>query len=119
MKRYISVRAMAVIYIAAGIAHFVRPEGFVRIVPAWVPDAAAAVLWSGAAEVVLGIGLLWKRTRLFAAFGIMALLIAVFPANVKMATDWVTTGHPAAWVAIVRLPLQALLILWAWKVRKL
>lgn len=117
MWKRVSVYAMAALYLAAGAMHFVRPAPYVRIVPSWVPDAEAAVLWSGVAEVVLGSGLLWKRTRYFSALGITALLVAVFPANVRMAQDWVDAEHPAAWIAIVRLPLQAVLVWWAWKVR--
>ena len=116
-KRW-SVYAMAGVYIAAGVMHFARPQTYTRIIPAWVPDAQAAVLWSGVAEVVLGAGLLFRKTRYCSALGVIALLAAVFPANVQMTLDWWRVDHPAKWLAVLRLPLQSLLMWWAWKVRK-
>jgi uncharacterized membrane protein len=118
MTTRLPVYLLATLFIGAGLAHFAWPAGYVRIVPRWVPDAEAAVLWSGVAEILLGGAILLKRTRHAAAIGIVMLLIVVFPANVQMAKDWMQKGSSTSWLAIARLPLQALLILWAWKVRK-
>ena len=118
LKNRIPLWGAASLYIGAGVAHFLRPSALVTIVPPWVPDADAVVFWSGAFELIFGLGLLWARSRYISAIGIIGLLIAVFPANVQMAKDWIERAHPSAWVAVARLPLQGLLIFWAWKVRK-
>ena len=109
---------MALLYTVAGTMHFVRPEVYVRIIPSWVPYPSAAVFLSGVAEIVFGVGLLFRSTRRLAAVGVIVLLIAVFPANVQMAATWVRDDHPAKWLSVARLPLQGFLIWWAWKVRK-
>lgn len=111
---------MGILYVLAGVTHFLAPRRFARIVPPQLPRPRALVYISGAAEVVLGVGVLFRRTRRASAWGIAALLVAVFPANVYMATDdlavelvpdrYAGAARIAAWV---RLPLQAVLILWA------
>jgi uncharacterized membrane protein len=105
---------MALAYIAAGINHFVHPSFYIAIMPHWLPAQALLVAWSGVAEIVLGVALLFRPTRRAAAWGIIALLIAVFPANVQMAQDYYHSGHPQLWAALLRLPVQGLLIWWAW-----
>jgi uncharacterized membrane protein len=93
---------------AAGLAHFAFPLPYQRIVPSLVGDPAFWVRWSGVAEVACAGLLINRRTRRFGALATIGVLVAVFPANVKMALD----GGLAAWV---RLPLQAPLIVWAWR----
>lgn len=112
---------MASIYIVAGITHFLVPEAFAQIVPPMLPYPLAFAYLSGVAEIALGVGLLIPRTRKLAAWGVIALLIAVFPANVYMAVSDVTvtgvfgrTLDPSPTVRWGRLPLQAVLIGWAW-----
>lgn len=112
---------MGLFYVGAGVMHFVVPKAYARIVPPQLPRPLALVSLSGIAEIVLGIGVLLPRTRRRSAWGLVALLLAVFPANVHVATsdmmtervpDW--AGGPARMAAWARLPLQAVLILWAW-----
>ena len=108
-------------YVVAGVMHFVVPKLYVQIVPPSLPRPELLVYLSGVAEVALCLGVLSRRTRRVAAWGIVALLVAVFPANLYMAThDAVIEGAPegirdpsnaARWG---RLPLQAVLLLWAW-----
>jgi uncharacterized membrane protein len=111
---------MGPIYIIAGILHFVVPELFVQIVPPIVPFSLELVYLSGVAEILLGVGVLVPRTRRLAGWGLVLLLLAVFPANVYMATHGVVIegapggGDPSALVRWGRLPLQAVLIAWAW-----
>ena len=69
---------------------------------------------SGVAEVALGLGLLWPASRPWAAWGIVALLIAVFPANLQMFQDADKWTDMPRWGLAVRLPIQGLLIYWAW-----
>jgi uncharacterized membrane protein len=109
-----AVVVAAVLYIAAGALHFIKPAPYLRIMPPYVPWHAAMVRISGAFEILGGFGLLVPATRRAAAWGLVALLIAVFPANLYMAMHPVDSG--AAGIAPVlrwgRLPLQALLIWW-------
>ena len=112
---------MGAIYVVAGVAHFASPDGFVQIVPPWLPAPLLLVYLSGAAEITLGLGVIYPKTRRFAAWGLVALLLAVFPANVYMATSGVVvtgtmlgTLDPSPLVRWGRLPLQAVLVAWAW-----
>jgi len=104
---------MAVLYVAAGVNHFVNPEFYVAIMPPYLPWHLELVWLSGLAEILLGVGVLVPRTRVLAAWGIIALLIAVFPANVHMALHPEDYDVPEVGL-YVRLPFQALFILWAW-----
>src|ERR1700683_2952483 len=109
-----AVVVSAVFYIAAGSLHFVKPAPYLRIMPPYIPWHAAMVRISGAFELLGGLGLLVPATRRIAAWGLVALLIAVFPANIYMAMHPAEAG--AASISAVlrwgRLPLQAVLIWW-------
>jgi uncharacterized membrane protein len=107
---------LAVAMVAVGVLHFVNPAGFVRIVPAFLPAPLALVLLSGAAEILGGLGLLVPRTRRLAAWGLIALYLAVFPANVNMAIHQIPLGEaPVSPLMLwLRLPFQALFIAWAY-----
>jgi uncharacterized membrane protein len=114
--------AMSLLYVGAGVMHFLTPKVFARIVPPRLPRPLALVYLSGVAEVVLGVGVLFERTRRRSAWGLVALLVAVFPANVHMATNTVLPesvperGRGLARIALwLRLPLQAVLVAWAWR----
>jgi uncharacterized membrane protein len=107
----------AVFYVFAGFLHFVRPAPYLKIMPPYFPWHLALVYVSGAAEIAGGIGLMVPALRRAAGWGLVALLIAVFPANVYMATNHIqmTVRPTPEWFAWARLPLQALLIWWvAW-----
>jgi uncharacterized membrane protein len=110
----IAVMVAAVFYIAAGSLHFIKPEPYLRIMPPYIPWHAAIVRVSGACEILGGLGLLVPATRRAAAWGLVVLLVAVFPANLYMAMHPIEAG--AAGVAPVlrwgRLPIQAVLIWW-------
>lgn len=99
-----------------GVLHFVRAEVFVGIVPPWLPWPLALVYVSGVAEVLGGLGLLLPRTRHLAAWGLIALYIAVFPANLHMAINDVPLDgeHLPTAVLWLRLPMQLVFIAWAW-----
>lgn len=108
---------MAPAYVVAGALHFAAPELYVQIVPPMFPAPLALVYLSGLAEIAVGIGLLVPRTRRHAAWATVALLVAIFPANVYMATHGVVVegapggGDPSALVRWGRLPLQGVLVL--------
>jgi uncharacterized membrane protein len=98
-----------------GVAHFAFTAAELRIVPPWVPWPVAAVLVSGACELLGAAGLLWTRTRAWAAWGLFALTLAVTPANVHMLQHAGDFPDVPAWLLAARLPLQvALLALIAW-----
>ncbi len=108
---------MGIAYVAAGLNHFRAPSFYVQIMPPWVPWHLPMVILSGVAEIVLGVLVLVPRTRRLAAWGLVALLVAVFPANLHMALNEVRIDGelPApAWALWLRLPLQGVLIAWAW-----
>jgi uncharacterized membrane protein len=112
---------MAVAMMGVGVTHFVTPAPFVRIVPAWLPAPLALVYVSGFFEILGGAGLLVQRVRRAASFGLIALYVSVFPANVNMAMNDITMDgatHVPAALLWGRLPLQALFIAWAWWVGK-
>ena len=93
-----------------------KPEPYLKIMPPYIPWHAFMVEFSGVCEILGGLGLLIASTRRAAAWGLIALLIAVFPANVYMATHPMEAGAASIAAAIRwgRLPIQALLILWLW-----
>jgi len=108
-------KLLAGFFIAAGVAHFMKTGNYVRIVPPWVPFPEVVVLVSGAVCAGLGVGLLVRGVSRVAAWGTILYLVVVFPANVHMALNpGVFPGVPD-WVLWVRLPLQAVLIGWAYR----
>lgn len=113
-----SIYAMAIGYIFAGVMHFIFPKPYKRIMPPWLPYPLALVYISGICEIVFGLLLIPENTRSIAAWLIIALLIAIFPANIQMAINFRSRNNPYLWMAIARLPLQALLIWWAWTYTK-
>lgn len=117
----ISIGSLAAFVIGAGVMHFVKPQFFIDIVPDYLPAPELLVIVSGVFEILGGIGLLVPTTRRLAAWGLIALFIAVFPANIHMAIHQITpTGAPAlpSWMPWARLPLQGLLIWWAYTIAK-
>lgn len=102
--------------VSIGILHFVQPGGFVKIVPSWLPAPLLLVLVSGFFEVLGGLGLFVRRYHRAAAWGLIALYVAVFPANINMAVHGIQpdgTHIPSA-LLWARLPVQALLVWLAW-----
>ena len=110
----IGVVLAAIFYVVAGALHFIKPEPYLRIMPPYILWHVAMVRVSGVFEILGGLGLLVSETRRSAAWGLIALLIAVFPANIYMATHPIDAG--AVSIAPVlrwgRLPVQLLLVWW-------
>lgn len=105
---------MGSIYVLAGWNHFQNPRLYLRIIPSYLPNPKLLNNLAGIAEVILGIGLCIPMFSIFSAWGIMALLIAVFPANLFMFTDKkAAMGLPRIFL-LVRLPLQIMLLFWAY-----
>jgi uncharacterized membrane protein len=99
----------AILFIGAGSLHFLKTRIYLQIMPPYIPWHLAMVYISGGFEILGGAGLLFAQTRRFAAWGLVALLIAVFPANLYMATDMPSVPAVIRWG---RLPIQLLLIWW-------
>jgi uncharacterized membrane protein len=107
---------LALGFVVQGVNHFIADEFLIRMMPPWLPWPAALVYVSGVAEIVLGVAVVPAVTRRWAGWGLLALLVAVFPANVEMAL------HPEAWPNVPgwalwgRLPLQPVFMWWVWGV---
>tara|TARA_B100000029_G_scaffold435953_1_gene450303 strand:- start:1489 stop:1944 length:456 start_codon:yes stop_codon:yes gene_type:complete len=101
-----------------GITHFTNPDPFVLIMPPFLPWHLALVYISGFFEIAGGLGLLYKPTRRMAGWGLLALLVAVYPANIHMLVNEVyLEGMPKEkWLLWARMPFQfvfALGVLWS------
>ena len=105
---------MAFLYILAGINHFKNPGMYIRIIPPFFPNPKLLNILSGVAEIILGILLIVPFTTQFAAWGVIALLIAVFPANVYMFCKKKGNFSLLKFILLIRLPLQIVLIVWAY-----
>ena len=103
----------AIFFVVAGTFHFLKPELYRQIIPPYLPAPQLLVLISGLAEIAGGIGLLIARFRRAAGWGLIWLLIAVFPANIYM-TQHPGQFHLAPWILWARLPLQGVFIAWVW-----
>jgi uncharacterized membrane protein len=115
-------RRVAAAFTFAGTMHFVRAREYEAIVPPYVPHHREAVQVSGVGEIVGGLAIVSRRTRPLARWWLLALLVAVLPANVYMAQhpDEVAERGVAAnrippWLLYARLPLQALFMRWVWR----
>jgi uncharacterized membrane protein len=105
--------AIGVLLILQGLNHFVSDEIMIRMMPSWLPAHRELVWASGVAEIVLGAGALLRRTRQLAGWGILLLLVAVWPANWTMALapeQWPIPG----WLLWLRLPLQLVFAYGVW-----
>jgi uncharacterized membrane protein len=112
----LSWRLLASVFIGAGINHFVMPRAYERIVPPRLRGHSRRVVQiSGVAEIAGGVGVLVPATRRVSGLALIALLAAVFPANVYMARAAEEFRRIPRWALYGRLPLQPLMMLWAWR----
>lgn len=112
--KYFFLYLMSAFFIFAGITHFTNPKMFVGIVPKFLPYPLEIVHVSGVCEILFAILLAIPATRHIGAWLLILLLIAVFPANIQMAVTFYKEQNPYLWITILRLPLQFVLIWWAW-----
>jgi uncharacterized membrane protein len=109
ISRYI----FAAFFVGAGIAHFVWPEFYLKIMPPYIPLHQLMVDLSGVAEILLGTMLMFRKLQSIAGWGLILLLIAVFPANIYVYQNQeLFPGSPL--LHLLRLPLQGVAILWAY-----
>ncbi len=110
------VAPLGAFFIAAGINHFAMPRAYEAIVPPRLAGRRREiVLLSGVAELLGGIGVLLPRTRRAAGLSLIALLAAIFPANLYMARTPQRFRRIPPWALYARLPLQPLMMYWAWR----
>jgi len=108
---------MSIIYLLAGVNHFVHPDFYMKMLEGFLPYPSALNVVSGAIEIILGVGVMLPQTRKISAWGLILLLVAVFPANINMAlhsNEW----NISALGLYLRLPIQFLLIWWAYAYTK-
>ncbi len=102
-------------FVFAGVMHFVRPGFYLRIMPPWLPWHTEIVYASGVAEIAGGLGALVPALRPTARWGLIALLLAVFPANVYSTLHPETVGADSGigrTILWLRLPFQAIFVAW-------
>lgn len=109
---------LVAILLVAGTMHFLKPLFFIKIMPSYIPFHLKLVYLSGLVEILCALLLLFPATQTFGAYLAILLFIAVFPANIEMAKDYYITHNKYLWLAILRLPLQIVLIWWAYQFRK-
>ncbi|MES2515738.1 MAG: MauE/DoxX family redox-associated membrane protein [Bacteroidota bacterium] len=105
---------MILLYILAGINHFVKPEFYRKIMPFYIPCHDFCIYLSGLCEIIFAILLIPKATRKAAALLIIAMLIVFFIIHIQMLIDCWDNDDVMFLVAIIRIPIQFILIWWAW-----
>ncbi len=103
---------LGVLFVVAGIGHFVAPRFYLAIMPPALPWPLALIYLSGGAEILGGLGVLRPATRKLAGWGLIALLVAVFPANLYAALHGM--GSIPSWILWARLPFQFVFIAWVY-----
>ena len=108
---------VSLFFVYVGILHFVKPDPFLAIMPPALPWHLELVYISGFFEILGGVGLLWPHTRKLAAWGLLALLVAVYPANIHMLINevYLPDMPKQKWILWARMPFQfvfALAVLW-------
>ena len=105
---------VASFFITGGIAHFVAYDFFMMAMPDYLGYHKELVIISGVFEILGAIGILIPQTRLLAAYGLMALIVAVYPANINMALHPEKYADISAWFLYIRLPFQFLFLWFVW-----
>ena len=105
----------ALLFVGGGVNHFLKPQFYLRMMPSYIPAQGLMVQLSGVLEVVLGVLLLIPQVSQLAAWGLIALLVAVFPANLHMALNADQFSEMPVIGLWIRLPIQGLLIYWAYR----
>ncbi len=112
--RILTLGLLAFAFAAVGITHFTNPDFFVAIVPPYLPAPLALVYISGFFEILGGLGLLVPKLRRLAGWGLIALMIAVYPANIHMAMNPDQFPEMSPTALYVRLPIQFVMIAIVW-----
>ena len=105
---------LGVFFVGAGVMHFVNPGFYLKLMPPYLPWHLGLVYLSGIFEIVLGILVVIPKYTRLAAWGLIALLIAVFPANIYLAMNPHLMPNASPTTHLMRLPFQLVFIAWAW-----
>lgn len=105
---------MPIIYVAAGVMHFIKPKTYMRIMPSYLPNHKLLVYVSGIAEIVLGIALCIPALKTVAVYGIIAMLVVFLLVHFYMLSSEKASAGIPKWILILRIPLQFGLMYWAW-----
>lgn len=105
---------MAAIYVFAGFMHFIKPKMYMRIMPRYLPNHKLLVLLSGIAEIALGIALCIPVLKTTAIYGIIAMLVVFLLVHFYMLSGEKASAGIPKWILILRIPLQFVLMCWAW-----
>ena len=108
--KYLSLIVMGIFYISIGISHFTSPIWYVQIVPPYLPYKLELVYMSGLFEILFGGMLFFKKTRFLAGWGLILLLIAVYPANIYLAQTNGAAMNTTPLIAWGRLPVQFIFV---------
>jgi len=105
---------MATMYLLAGGMHFLFPKAYLGIMPNYLPKPKALVLWSGVAEIILGIALCFPKTKDMAIGGIMLMLLIFLAVHINMLKGKKEAAGVPRWILLLRIPLQFGLMYWAY-----
>jgi len=114
----ISLAVLIIFYVVAGINHFHNPDSYYCIIPPYIPYPILINIFAGCCELLFGLGLIFSKTRTFAAWGIILMLLAFLPVHISMISNAplklgnLLVTPLIAWIRLV--VLQPFLILWAW-----
>jgi len=117
-KKNIWLLVMCVVYVGAGINHFIHPQFYLKIMPWYLPGPLMLIYISGVCEILLGFGVLPLKTRKISAILTIVMLALFLIIHVQMLMDTYHAGGLVFWIAVIRLPLQYVLIRWSWLVYK-
>lgn len=105
---------MSALYIIAGVYHFIKPKMYIRIMPKYLPNHKLLVYVSGIAEIGLGIAICFETTKPYAIYGFIAMLAVFLLVHFYMLANKKAAAKIPKWILILRLPLQFVLMYWAW-----
>jgi uncharacterized membrane protein len=114
MTEPVGLYLMAVIYILAGLMHFIKPKVYLRVMPNYLPKHKLLVFWSGIAEVLLGVGLCFPVLKTISVYGIILMLAVFLLVHFYMLSSEKASAGIPKWILTLRIPLQFGLMYWAW-----
>jgi uncharacterized membrane protein len=106
--------AMAILYVFAGINHFIKPKIYLRIMPNYLPNHKLLVILSGIVEILLGVALCFPKTKNISLYLIITMLLVFFTVHFYMLTNKKASSGLPKWLLVLRIPLQFLLVYWAY-----
>ena len=114
LPKRLALLGLSLFFVVAGINHFANPDFYVAMMPTYLPAHLGLVYLSGGFEVVGGLAVLVPAVRATSGWGLILLLVAVFPANLHMALNAELFPEMSAAALYIRLPFQVLFIVWAY-----